>query len=80
MSFFSCPESAVDAQSLQFNKNSLKSGESKIEFSTKVEYKHEDLLPKPAKRAEETKEVTEEVEQKTYFALVAFEKEVLVQE
>ena len=34
VSFFSCPDSHLNIQSLQFNKNSLKSVDSVIEFET----------------------------------------------
>jgi len=62
VSFFSCPDSLLDVQSLHFNKNSLKSVDTVIEFATKVEYAHEDFLPKPpkaqAKPDEETKDAS----------------------
>ena len=50
VTFFSCIETNADASSLLFNKNSLKSVDSVIQFSFKTEYMYEDLLPKKTKK------------------------------
>ena len=58
VTFFSCIETEADTSSHQFNKNSLKTVDSVIEFNNKTQYQYEDLLPKRTKQTEETKEQT----------------------
>jgi hypothetical protein len=78
VTFFSY-ESTGD-QTGGFNKNNLIARNSIITFDTKKQYKSEEILPKPSKKPEESKE-TEVIEQnKEYYAIVKLEKEVLAQE